>query len=283
MGDTAFGAESRTIAGMQLIKKLFGRPPGAGPGPESAQFHESEQTTTESGSRNAPRRELVQVVLRDTMRRHGIPSAWIDCRILSVVNRNSRTGMHVELIVREGIDRLLTYVPAFQGSFMTEIVRFDPRVDDWLFSLSWHFPNLGEYTGTVMPDPAVWAGTTAAAALMPASPRAPTPTPAPAPVVRTRPAALAPSPVPIHKTAPIAVPKTATPASTPPVRQAVADPVADDEVQEDLQALYAIRDAALGHAPAIPRGPSGERDFESTHPGADDSAAPAGPGQPRRW
>lgn len=267
---------------MQLIKKLFGRPPGAGPGPESVQFHESEQSTTESGSRNAPRRELVQVVLRDTMRRHGIPSAWIDCHILSVVNRSARTGLHVELIVRDGIDRLLTYVPAFQGSFMSEIARFDPRVDDWLFSLSWSFPNLGRYSGGAMPDPALWDATTAAAALMPASPRTPAPSLTPAPAaVATRPTPLAAAPMAARKPAPTAAPRAA-PAVTPPVRRAAADRVADEEVQEDLQALYAIRDAALGRAPVSP-GPAGERDFESTHPGTDDSEAPTGPGQPPRW
>ena len=79
---------------MQLIKKIFGKGPGPEPGPasESAQFHESEPTTgSGSGSRNATHRELVQVVLRDSMRRHGIPSAWIDCRILSVVSLTQRS------------------------------------------------------------------------------------------------------------------------------------------------------------------------------------------------
>lgn len=143
---------------MQLIKKMFGRAPGTDPAPgsESAQFRESEDSSSESGSRNAPRRELVQVVLRDSMRRHGIPSAWIDCRILSVVTRSQRSGMHVQFIVRDGIDRLLTYVPAFQTSFMDEIARFDPRVDDWLFSVSWQFHNLAK-VASLMPDPALWS------------------------------------------------------------------------------------------------------------------------------
>ena len=43
--------------------------------------------------------------------------------------------MHVQFIVRDGTDRLLVYVPAFQRSFMTEINRFDPRAEDWLFVL----------------------------------------------------------------------------------------------------------------------------------------------------
>ena len=107
---------------MQLIKKMFGRTPGERPGPgsESAQFQESDHNSG-SVSRNGPRRELVHVVLRDSLRRHGIPSAWIDCRILSVVTRSQRSGVHLQFIVRDGVDRLLAYVPAFQTSFLKEI------------------------------------------------------------------------------------------------------------------------------------------------------------------
>ena len=157
---------------MQLIKRIFGRGPGPEPGPasESAQFHESEPTTgSGSGSRNATHRELVQVVLRDSMRRHGIPSAWIDCRILSGVSRTQRSGVHVQLVVRDGIDRLLSYVPAFQTSFMEEIARFDPRVSDWLFSLCWEFQNLNAKVASLMPDPAMWAATIGATPLLPTS------------------------------------------------------------------------------------------------------------------
>ena len=232
---------------MQLIKKLFGRPSGATSGPESAQFHESEPST-EIGSRNAPRRELVQVVLRDSMRRHGIPSAWIDCRILSVVSRNSKTGMHVQLIVRDGADRLLTYVPAFQGSFMQEISRFDPRVDEWLFSLSWQFHPLPAAIDVAMPDPALW-----------------TVPPAPVPLVQAQ--------VP-----PVATPGVVTVAPRAPV----VDRAGDQEVLEDLQALYAIRDEAMRHGRPGRAGPAGEHDFEATRPGTDDDFSAPAP-KPPRW
>jgi hypothetical protein len=248
---------------MQLIKKLFGRPPASvpGPGPETSQFHESE-TTTEQGSRNAPRRELVQVVLRDTMRRHGIPSSWIDCRILSVVSRSSMSGMHVQLIVRDGVDRLLNYVPAFQGSFMDEIARFDPRVDDWLFSLAWQFQNFNGVNAT-MPDPGVWAGATVPAALAPSAP--PVAAPPAADNSRQKP------PVPPRST-PAPMPAAATRPPRPPATQAE-----DAEVMEDLQALFAIRDAAMRAAPG-----QEQPDFQPTQPGADESAAPPEPGK-RRW
>ena len=199
---------------MQLIKKMFGRGPGTGLESESAQFQESEPTT--ESDRSAPRRELVHVVLRDSMRRHGIPSDWIECRILPLVTRSNKSGLHVQLIVRDGIDRLLTYVPAFQASFMEEIARFDPRADDWLLSLSWQFQILSTPAAKAMPNPQSWQASAAA---------------------------------PLEANA-----GTAT--------------GADNDLQDDLQALYAIRDAALRAGRPESVGPAGEADFESTQPGA---------------
>jgi hypothetical protein len=260
---------------MQLIKKLFGRPPDAAPGPETSQFHESEPST-DSGSRNAPRRELVQVVLRDSMRRHGIPSNWIDCRILSVDRRTAMPGMHVQLIVRDGTDRLLTYIPAFQGSFMEEIARFDPRASDWLLSVAWEFQNFKGVT-TAMPDPGIWAGralpagTAAAAAAAPSMPAA---TPAPAPsAAAVAEAARRQSPPP-----PMAPRATAAPVAAAPAARAPAAPQSEDsEVMEDLQALFAIRDAA------IRPGGDDQPDFQPTQPGLDDGSVVPDAKRPRRW
>ena len=257
---------------MQLIKKMFGRGPGAGPAPgsESAQFQDSE-SNSEPGSRNTSHRELVQVVLRDSMRRHGIPSAWIDCRTLSVVTRSQRTGMHVQFIVCDGIDRLLNYVPAFQTSFREEILRFDPRVDDWLLSLSWQFQNLtSTKIASLMPDPATWAGTTMGAPLQAQALGEPVRLGAATPAFTAAPTA-APTVRPAPRQPPA---QSSAPAS------AAVDAARDDEVMEDLQALYAIRDAALRQGRSGPAGPAGERDFESTHPGLEPGA---GPSQPKGW
>ncbi|QJW84306.1 hypothetical protein HK414_12245 [Ramlibacter terrae] len=103
---------------MGWLNKMFGKTQGGGApagGPLTTQFHESESTgeDEEVAARNGPRRELVQVVLRDTMRQHGIPSDWIECRILTAVNRAGRPGIHVNFIVKQAHDRLLAYVFAF--------------------------------------------------------------------------------------------------------------------------------------------------------------------------
>src|SRR5205085_11064583 len=142
---------------MGLIGKIFGGGKGAeGTGSNSTQFRESEPDSgnEEDVSRNTHRRELVQVVLRDSMRKHGIPSDWIECRMLSSVNKVGRHGLHVNFLVKQAHDRLLAYVFSFQDSFERELARYEPRARDWLLSLGWEFQG---FNVAEMPDPRDWA------------------------------------------------------------------------------------------------------------------------------
>jgi hypothetical protein len=226
---------------MGLLQKIFGKGEGANGarrGGDSSQFHESDTTNEEEGSRNAPRRELVQVILRDTMRKHGIPSDWIDCRILAAVSRTGRTGLHVNFVVKEAHERLLGYVFAFQDSFEKELTRFEPRSKDWLMAIGWEFRNhnLG---GTVMPDPLSWSR---------AGEHAPLTAPGSNAALRSADNARAFAPTVDPRE--LELPKT------------------DEDMQRDLQALFAIRDQALADAAGKPR-PELEPtrpEFEPTQP-----------------
>lgn len=214
---------------MGLINRIFkGRERDSGPA--STQFIESEpQEQDDEGARNAPRRELVQVVLRDTMRKHGIPSDWIECRILSAVSRSGRTGLHVNFVVRRAHDQLLGYVFAFQDSFDREIARYEPRARDWLLSLAWEFQG---FKVDEMPDPKTFAASG----------------PAPLAALKEERTALAFQP-------------THDPLDTEPPKSA-------EEIEADLKALFAIRDQALAEA-AVQARQAEHRDFEPTQPFAD--------------
>ena len=229
---------------MGLLDRFFGsgKEPDASGHAASTQFRESEPDTEESrASRNAPRRELVQVILRDTMRKHGIPSDWIECRILSSISRSGRAGLHVNFVVKKAHDRLLAYVFAFQDSFERELARFEPRAKDWLISLGWEFQG---FNAADMPDPNSWAS----------------------------------GPVPLQP--PLVKPdwRANNSGFGPSAPAPLEPPRADDEMQEDLQALFAIRDAAIADAvrkPAPPPPQDEHGDFESTQP-------PEDPEPPRR-
>jgi len=193
------------MARMGLLKKLLGGGSGASRrGGASSQFHESETTAQRPGSENAPRRELVQVVLRDTMRKHGIPSDWMDCRILSVVTRKHQAGMHVQFIVKQGDEQLLAHVHAFQDTFWHELEKFEVHPRKWLFSLAWQFDGTGAAAPGLLAGADGWDD------------------------------------------------DTQPPQDTQPPEQ---DP---DELATDLQALYAIRDAALSGPAALTDLPKGK-------------------------
>jgi hypothetical protein len=209
---------------MGLIGRIFRGDKDRATG-TTTQFRESEPDEGEEAeSRNAPRRELVQVVLRDTMRKHGIPSDWIECRILSTVNRVGRHGMHVNFVVKQAHERLLGYVFAFQDSYERELARFEPRARDWLLSLGWEFQN---FNASDMPDPRTWS--------------------------QSGPGALQGG--------------RTLPTDFPPLPAAVEaePPKSDEDVQRDLQALFAIRDAAMSEAKR-PRPAGDQGDFEPTQP-----------------
>ena len=188
---------------MSLFRKVFGDKSAAQA--RTPEFEDSEEDV--SRQRGNARRDAVHAVFADTMGRHGIPSDWLECRTMSLAQRDRRGGTYVVLVVRDGQDRLLPYAPAFQASLREGLERFDPRVGDWLRGIAWQFD---ERQGA----PAV-PGIPAAA---------PGVTPAPANAA------------------------------------GLADaPAAPDDLEADLRALFAIRDAALGETADGPaKGPSSQ-------------------------
>ena len=90
------------------------------------------------------------------MRKHGIPSDWIECRVLSVVTGEAVQGLHAQFVVLDGEDRLLDYVHAFQDGFWGEIERYDPKVREWLLSVSWQFEGESAHDAASLPGPGSW-------------------------------------------------------------------------------------------------------------------------------
>ena len=139
---------------MGLLNKIFKGPDRAGPEsvpPTGTRFEEGDDHDDNAVEREASRRDLVKLVLRESMRRHAVPSNWIDCRMLPVVTSKRKSGVHVQLIVKQGQASLLGYIPAFQSSLMAEIEKYDPRVWDWLLSISWQFDGITASTGGQLP------------------------------------------------------------------------------------------------------------------------------------
>ena len=148
----------------KLISSLFGRSHHAAAPKRAPASARDNPLTIEDGSDNATRRQLVQVLLRDALRKYGIPPRWIDCQMLLVDSRSKGPGMYVRLVVRQWDDRMMNYAFAFQNALMVEITRFEPQATQWLHGISWQLDVAETCPHRDMPDKSYWSEPAAPAA-----------------------------------------------------------------------------------------------------------------------
>ena len=112
--------------------------------------------TIEDGSDNALRRQLVHVLMRDVMRRHGIPAPLVECQMLVVSSRSRGAGMYVRLVLKQWDERLVRYAFAFQMAQKADILRFEPQACEWLHGISWQFEFSESCPYAELPDKSFW-------------------------------------------------------------------------------------------------------------------------------
>jgi len=103
-------------------------------------------------------RELVRVVLKDTLRRNGIPSEWLGCEVTTVTNGAQGEELQIQLVLLQWHELLLRYARALELQLLRGLDRFEPAVDHTKkCTITWRFsPECGS-PFTVMPPPVVWA------------------------------------------------------------------------------------------------------------------------------
>lgn len=110
-------------------------------------------------------RELVRVVLKDTLRRHGIPSELLTCEVNTVANGPHGEELHIQLVVMHWHELLLRYARALELQLLKGLDRFEPMVDHTRkCTISWRFSPECGCPFTVLPPPVVWAHNAAAEA-----------------------------------------------------------------------------------------------------------------------
>jgi hypothetical protein len=194
------------------IWKLFGfantlKVPSASVAAQAASdaVNGADPLTIEDGSDNAMRRQLVQVLLRDILRKHGIAPHWIELQMLVISRSRRGAGLYVRLIVRHWDERLMNHLSALQNTLLIDIARFEPNASDWLHGISWQFEITDSCPYTTLPDKTFWAE-------------------------------IAASPTPVMPQIAASSQSTLTPAA--PAKQ----PSKESEALEDLQSLFRVRD-----------------------------------------
>jgi hypothetical protein len=123
--------------------------------PNSTQFLAS-QMPPNANSPHAVRKDLLKLVLRETLTRNGIPQLWIASDTLRTNSPRREPGVHVRFLLRVWEPRLLEHGPALEREFLQRLLLLDPRASDWLMGFSWQF-SLPENTPfPSLPHPGSW-------------------------------------------------------------------------------------------------------------------------------
>lgn len=101
-------------------------------------------------------RELIRVVLKDTLRRLGIPFEWLSCEVIIIPHGMGNDELHIQLSLMKWHETFLRYGPALERQLVRGLDRFDPSVDHSKYIISWRFsPDCG-CPFTVMPPARFW-------------------------------------------------------------------------------------------------------------------------------
>jgi hypothetical protein len=137
---------------MKLLSRLFGNAAPGGVDPTRP------LSTLPSIFQKTNRRDVLRVVLRDTLQHHGIPPEWIAAELLTSTLVNGEQGLHWRLHVKHWDPRLLTHGVALQNSLIQRLVSLDPMAGEWLTGISWQFALEDESHCPAMPPPQTWTG-----------------------------------------------------------------------------------------------------------------------------
>jgi hypothetical protein len=238
-----------------FFKKLFGKSSNEESRP-AANSSYGFPSSYQGGSESVARAHLVQDVMRELLRKSGIPPDWIICQP-QVLNSKSRgPGIFVRLAVRHWDDRLMQYAFAFQKALLTDIVRFEPKASSWLHGIAWQLEVASTCPHTVLPDRDFWLQSPESPRVRPATtPRQPLVTPV---------TAAAPAAAQQSWAAQISPFSSKPPASTlnpEPLNPELS--AAENDIKQDLERFFAVRDEELARSAAKGGVPDG---YESTQP-----------------
>lgn len=124
-------------------------------GPASTQFPLS-QTTQPGGSVYLVRKDLLKLVMRETLGRNGIPQHWLTADLLRTTNTRREQGMHVRFLMRHWEPRLLVHGLALEREFSQRLLVLDPLAKDWLMGFSWQFALDDDSACPALPHPGAW-------------------------------------------------------------------------------------------------------------------------------
>ena len=95
----------------------------------------------------AKRREMVRLVLRDTLRRCGFDTGWVTADVLVGASRTQDVRLHVRLLVRHWDSGLMLHSMALQEEMRRRLQSLDAEAGQWVAGFAWQFalPEAADY------------------------------------------------------------------------------------------------------------------------------------------
>jgi hypothetical protein len=161
---------------MKFLSQLFGKRGAPNKDAQSvldsaqSQFPASRSNPSKAhaSGASATRKEMLRVVMRDTLKRHGIPADWIAGETLAAMSRNREPGLYWRITVKHWDERLPPHLVALQNALVGRVQMFDPMAEQWLLGIMWQLAPADESLCPALPHPGSWtaAPREAAAALV---------------------------------------------------------------------------------------------------------------------
>jgi hypothetical protein len=143
------------ILDLLLGKKTPASARNARSAPNSTQFVASQQGPISTSPTNV-RKDLLKLVMRETLTRNGIPQVWISADMLRTTSPKREQGIHMRFLVRVWEPRLLENGPALEKEFLQRLLLLDPQAASWLMGFSWQFALPDTHVPAAMPHPGSW-------------------------------------------------------------------------------------------------------------------------------
>jgi hypothetical protein len=116
----------------------------------------SERDTSPPHLRSDIQKELIRMVLRETLRFHGIPIEWIKSDVRRVPGKDGTGTTQIHLVVWHWNEQLLRYSAVLEKKLQFRLAQYEPGQQPSRFEIVWRYHERCNCPLVDMPDESVW-------------------------------------------------------------------------------------------------------------------------------
>jgi hypothetical protein len=102
------------------------------------------------------RAEIADAVLKDVLRKHAIPSAWVSCEARELPLGYQKIQVQIQLVINRWSEQLMRYTGALQQQFLDALDDFEPHIDHSTYAVVWRFSASCNMPFPTIPENVKW-------------------------------------------------------------------------------------------------------------------------------